>query len=90
MLHYCHLSSRSQDVQELAHFRLEFRSQAMKTHHRQILRDPWQLFTFVPGMPGELMIVQQHAKRILYATMPRQLDASADIFEFGSHLGKKV
>ena len=90
VLHYCHLSSRSQEVQELAHFRLEFRTQMLEASQRQILRDSWQLFTFVPGMPGELMIVQQNSRRILYATMPRELDASTDIFEFGSHQGKDM
>lgn len=51
------------------------------------LQKAWRAFDFVPGHPGEVMVLQRDSGRVLYAALPRGEGAASDVFLFGQHTG---
>jgi hypothetical protein len=48
------------------------------------VEQPWA-FEFVPGSPGDVLIVQAGSCRILYASLPKQDSTSSELLLFGAH-----
>lgn len=84
VLHYFHIDTARRATTELLPFQLQLR--ASDDEQFEPIRQPWA-FEFVPGLPGEIMLVQSGSCRILYASLPRQSSDASDVFLFGSHAG---
>lgn len=85
ILHYFHFDAASKASTELLSFQLQLCSPEPDAAPEPI-QQPWS-FEFVPGLPGEIMLVQANSCRILYASLPRQGTNASDVFLFGSHSG---
>jgi hypothetical protein len=85
VLHYFHFDTASKASTELLSFQLQLRGPEPDAVPEPI-RQPWS-FEFVPGLPGEIMLVQANSCRMLYASLPRQGTDASDVFLFGSHSG---
>ncbi|WIA41640.1 hypothetical protein OEZ86_008998 [Tetradesmus obliquus] len=83
ILHYFHFDAASKASTELLSFQLQLCSPEPDAAPEPI-QQPWS-FEFVPGLPGEIMLVQANSCRILYASLPRQGTNLSDVFLFGSH-----
>jgi hypothetical protein len=86
VLHYFHFDTASKASSELLSFQLQLKGPEPDAIPEPI-RQPWS-FEFVPGLPGEIMLVQAGSCRILYASLPRQGTEASDVFLFGSHSGR--
>lgn len=85
MFHYQHIDAAAGTSTSLLRFQLQF--QAAEGLPYEPISKPWA-FEFVPGAPGDLLLVQEGSCRILYASLPKQGADSSDVFLFGSHTGK--
>lgn len=85
VLHYQHIDAAARATATLLRFQLQYRA-ADELPYEPITK-PWS-FQFVPGMPGDIMVVQEGSCRILYASFPKQGADSSDVFLFGSHTGR--
>lgn len=85
VFHYQHIDAGSSTVTTLLRFELQFR--AAEAAQYEPVGKPWA-FEFVPGAPGDLLLVQEGSCRILYASLPKQGTDSSDVFLFGSHTGE--
>lgn len=91
VLHYVYVHDASGALTQLAAFELCFDGGAGAGEPSLLtrpLRQPWQTFQFVPGMAGELMLVQAGSKRVLYATLPRLEYEPCEVYLFGAHNGE--
>lgn len=84
VFHYQHIDTASSSTTTLLRFQLQYRAEDGLAY--EPVNTPW-LFEFVPGAPGDLLLVQQGSCRILYASLPKQGVNSSDVFLFGSHTG---
>lgn len=84
ILHYFHIDVASKSTRELLSFQLQLR--ASNDSPLEPITKPWK-FEFVPGLPGEVMLVQAGSARILYASLPHQDSEFSDVCLFGSHTG---
>ena len=84
VLHYQHIDVAAKTVTTLLRFQLQYR--ATEDTPYEPVNKPWS-FEFVPGMPGDILLVQAGSCRILYASFPKQGMDSSDVFLFGSHTG---
>lgn len=84
VLHYQHIDTSTCSTTQLLRFQLQY--SAGEGLPFEPISKPWR-FEFVPGMPGDVLLVQEGSCRILYASFPRQGSASSDVFLFGSHTG---
>eukprot|EP00775_Hariotina_reticulata_P007465 gene7465-7675_t len=82
VLQYFHINHVSRNTQALFRYQLHYKPENDAT--LEPISKPWT-FQFVPGLPGEVMLVQSGSCRILYASLPRQDDVASDVFLFGSH-----
>jgi hypothetical protein len=90
VLHYVYVHDASGSISQLAAFQLCFNGGGGAGETSLLTRplsQPWQTFHFVPGMPGELMLVQAGSKRVLYATLARQEYEPTEVYLFGTHNG---
>lgn len=85
VFHYQHIDPQSSTVTTLLRFELQFTPDAEATPYEPVSK-PWA-FEFVPGAPGDLLLVQESSCRILYASLPKQGTDSSSVFLFGSHTG---
>lgn len=85
VFHYQHIDTHSSTVTSLLRFELQFR--AAEAAQYEPVGKPWA-FEFVPGAPGDLLLVQEGSCRILYASLPKQGSDTSDVFLFGSHTGE--
>jgi hypothetical protein len=86
VLHYFHFDTANKASSNLLSFQLQLKGPEPDAVPEPI-RQPWS-FEFVPGLPGEIMLVQAGSCRILYASLPRQGTQASDVFLFGSHSGR--
>lgn len=84
VFHYQHIDTASSTTTTLLRFQLQYRAEDALDY--EPVNTPW-LFEFVPGAPGDLLLVQQGSCRILYASLPKQGVDSSGVFLFGSHTG---
>jgi hypothetical protein len=84
VFHYQHIDAASGTTTTLLRFQLQYR--AAEGLSFKPVNKPWT-FEFVPGCPGDLLLVQEGSCRILYASLPKQGTDSSDVFLFGSHTG---
>lgn len=103
MLHYFHVEVATGAVTPLLAFQLRFlrgvptaQSQEGGAEHLTAaaaaaapINQPWT-FEFVPGAPGELLLLQEGSSRLLYAALPRRGEVASDVFLFGTHSGMHI
>lgn len=85
VFHCQHIDAAAGTSTSLLRFQLQFRAAEWLPY--EPISKPWA-FEFVPGAPGDLLLVQEGSCRILYASLPKQGTDSSDVFLFGSHTGK--
>lgn len=87
ILHYHHIDATAKTTTVLLSFQLQYSAGDGMPY--EPISKPWA-FEFVPGMPGDVLLVQEGSCRILYASFPKQGAESSDVFLFGSHTGVSV
>jgi hypothetical protein len=93
VLHYQHVGAATADsggsskasTTTLLRFQLQYQPGEDAGLYEPIAK-PWR-FEFVPGMPGDLLLVQAGSCRILYASLPKRDSCASDVFLFGAHTG---
>ncbi len=96
LFHYIHVDASTSNVTSLASFQLYFLASPSHGHDNvsavpsllnRPVSTPWRTFSFVPGAPGEVMLVQEGSARVLYVALPRNHQPACEVCLFGTHRG---